>query len=519
MKKVVFSALLMAGCQLANGQANQPDFYRPQYHFSAPKNWINDPNGMIYVNGEYHLFYQYNPFGNVWGHMSWGHAVSKDMIRWQHLPLAIPEINHPGGTVKTGIFSGSSVIDKDNQSGLCPPGTKDCMVAIYTSNVTDGDKHLDQHQSLAFSTDKGRTWTQYANNPVLDLDTKEFRDPNVFWYAPQNKWVMATVRATEHRAAFYESKNLKDWTLMSHFGPIGDTSRVWECPSLFQIPVQNEAGKRKWVLFISAGHAQKGYLGMQYFVGDFDGKTFTVDSDNPKSVAPAVANVVDWGKDYYAAIPFTDRPASQAKPVMMGWLNDWEYANKIPTSPFKGAFSIPREVSLKRTSDGLILVQTPIAGATSLRGAKTERQGVSLTNQTVVLNKAASNVYELEARIRPGTAKSVGIRLVKNGDEETIIRYVDGKLELDRRKSGQVDFSDRFASVEQAPLDVQNGIIKLRIFVDKSIVEVFANEGERVITDLIFPTKSTGSIELFSEGGSAVFEAVTMWPLKSVQQK
>ncbi len=512
-------ALWVSVAQLGYGQSTQatekPDFYRPQYHFTAAKNWINDPNGLIYYGGQYHLFYQYNPFANVWGHMSWGHSVSKDLIHWQHLPLAIPEFTHHDGKTQTAIFSGSAVIDKGNRSGLCPAGTQDCMVAIYTGNVTRGDTHLDQYQNLAYSADQGQTWQQYAKNPVIDLDTKEFRDPNVFWYAPQQKWVMATVRAVEHRAAFYESKNLKDWKLLSHFEPAGDTSRVWECPALVSVPVQHGSGQHKWVLFVSAGHPQTGYLAMQYFVGNFDGTTFTTDADNPKPVAPAVANVVDWGKDYYAAIPFNDRPVSQPNPIMVGWLNDWEYANKLPTTPFKGAYSLPREISLKHSSNGLQLVQQPLAAVSSLRGAKTERQRVVLANQQLTLVKSMANSYEIEAEIKPGSANRVGLVLAKNGTEETVIQYADGKLQLDRRKSGKVDFSDRFASVESAPLTPRNGVIKLRIFVDRQVIEIYANEGERVLTDLIFPTKSAGSIDLFAEGGQAEFSRVTVWAMKS----
>lgn len=495
--------------------------YRPQYHFSAPKGWINDPNGLIYANGEYHMFYQHNPFGNVWGHMSWGHAVSKDLLHWDDLPVAIPEFTN-ADSVKTAIFSGSSVVDKGNKSGLCPDGTGDCMVAIYTGNVTKGDVQTNQHQNLAYSADKGKTWTQYAKNPVLDLHTKEFRDPSVFWYEAQQKWLMAVIKPLDHQVAFYDSKNLKGWKLLSLFGPHGDTTRVWECPSLVQVPIENESGKSKWVVFVSAGHPQKNYLGMQYFVGDFDGTRFTLDKENPKPIAPAVSNPVDWGKDYYAAIPFNDLPGTQKNPIMIGWLNDWEYANKIPTAGFRGAMSLPRQIALRRTAEGLVLVQTPVAGVTSLRGTKKEQQNLTLTSQSQTLEKSLDNVYELEAEISPGTAKAVGIRIAKNsgkdsGDEETIIRYTNGKLELDRRKSGNVAFSDRFPSVETAPLKPTNGIIKLRIFVDRSIVTVFANNGERVITDYIFPSKSAGAIDLFAEGGTAEFKKVTIWPMKSTR--
>ena len=534
MRKLLLNiAVLSALSHYVFGQAKQADFYRPQYHFSAPKNWINDPNGLVYYDGEYHLFYQYNPFDNVWGHMSWGHAVSKDLLHWESLPLALSEYTHPSGSggqevAKTAIFSGSAVVDKGNKTGLCPTGTKDCMVAIYTGNVTQGDKQLAQHQNLAYSVNRGRTWIPYAKNPVLDLKTKEFRDPNVFWYAPQNKWIMSAVKATEHRVAFYESKNLKDWTLMSHFGQQGDTTKVWECPALMPVPVLDETGsstqsQRKWLLFISAGHPQKGFVGMQYFVGDFDGTTFKVDKENPKPISPAVSNVVDYGKDYYAAIQYNDMPAQHRsdgpdKPIMIGWLNNWEYANKLPTTPFKGAMSIPRQIALKRTPAGLQLVQQPISEITNLRGPKTERKAVKLNNQSEILGKSTNNAYEIYAELVPGNAQRVGLKLAKSGNEETIIQYVNGKLQLDRRKSGDVSFSDRFASVEEAPLSPKNGVIKLHIFVDKSVVEVFANDGERVITDLIFPNEQVGNIELFAEGGTAEFRNVTVWQLKSAQK-
>ena len=414
--------------------------YRPQYHFSAPKGWINDPNGLVYYNGEYHLFYQHNPFGNEWGHMSWGHAVSGDLLHWDDLPVAIPEFTNADSISKTAIFSGSTIIDKGNKSGLCPDGSGDCMVAIYTGNVTKGETQTHQYQNLAYSADKGRTWTQYAKNPIIDIGSKEFRDPNVFWYEPQQKWVMSTVKATEHRVAFYESKNLKDWQFLSYFGPAGDTTKVWECPALMTVPIEGEPNKRRWALFISSGHVQKDYVGMQYFVGNFDGKGFTLDPANPKPItADYAGSVVDWGKDYYAAIPFNNLPATQKNPIMIGWINNWVYAGKIPTTPFKGAMSLPRQISLRRTAAGLELVQLPIADVTSLRGEKSTKSDLKLISQSQMLEKSLDNAYEIEAEISPGTAKSVGFRIAKNrsdgpGDEETVIRYVNGKLELDRRK-------------------------------------------------------------------------------------
>ena len=428
------------------------------------------------------------------------------------------------------------MIDRGNRSGLCPPGTTDCLVAIYTGNVTVGDKQRAQYQNLAYSADKGRTWTQYAQNPVLDIGSKEFRDPSVFWHEPTQKWIMATVKATEHRAAFYASTDLKTWTFLSHFGPLGDTTKVWECPALVPVPIEGEAGraakdKSRWVLFISSGHPQPGYVGMQYFVGDFDGTQFTLSNDNPKPVAPAAGvpyaalsgsgSVVDWGKDYYAAIPYNDLPnlsAQLAKPVMIGWANNWAYAGDLPTTPFKGVMSLPRQIALRRTPAGLQLVQQPIAAVTRLREPATvTKTGLRLTNQTQPLVDSTSNAYELLVTLAPGTAKRAGIRLARSGTEETLVYYADGQLQLDRTRSGNVAFNKRFASVETAPLTPRAGLLTLRIFVDKSLVEVFANDGERVITDQIFPTGSAGGISLFAEGGTAAFRRVSLHPIMSVK--
>ncbi len=490
----------------AFGQTAKPDeTYRPRYHFSAPKGWINDPNGLIYANGQYHLFYQHNPFGNEWGHMSWGHAVSKDLLNWQNLPLAIPEFTHPDSKLSTAIFSGSAVLDKDNTSGLCPAGTKGCLVAVYTGNVSAGDKQTAQYQNLAYSADQGLTWTEYAGNPVLDLKTKEFRDPNVFWYAPQQKWLMTVIKPTDHQAAFYESKNLKDWTLLSLFGPQGDTTKVWECPALFQVPIEGSSDK-KWVLTLSSGHRQKNYLAMQYFVGDFDGKTFTAQPQ--KEIL-----YVDEGKDYYAAIPFNDLPNTRKKPIMIGWLNDWEYANKLPTSPFKGAMSVPREISLTNTPDGYRLVQTPVSLA-GRRGKPTNKTNLTVSGPMPLDFTGES--YELEAEIALGSAKQVSILLLKSGDETSTLTYdaATSTLSFDRTKSGNVGFSDRFPSVESVVVKPQKGTLRLHLLVDASIVEIFANDGQQVMTELVFPTKHEGKLELQSVGGSAVFKTLMIWPIK-----
>lgn len=509
-------ALLLSVGAGALGQTAPPEAYRPVYHYTAPKNWVNDPNGLLFDGRQYHLFYQHNPFGNEWGHMSWGHAVSADLLHWQDKPLAIPEFTHPDGKTQTAIFSGSAVIDKGNRQGFCPTGTRDCLVALYTGNVTRGDTQLAQYQNLAYSADNGLTWQQYAHNPVLDLNSKEFRDPNVFWYAPQQKWVMATVKATEHRVALFESTNLKDWRLLSHFGPLTDTSRVWECPALMNVPIDGEPGRSKWVLFVSAGHPQPGYLGMQYFVGDFDGRDFRLDPANPKPLAPAVMNVVDWGKDYYAAIPVNNRPAAQPNPITIGWVNDWEYANKIPTTPFKGTFALPRTLTLSRTAAGLELVQRPISLA-PLRG-----KPVTLTSRPVTGTLAVpfrGEAYELTVDMGVGSASQVGLDLLVSGDEATRLRYdvTTQTLSLDRTHSGQVTFSDRFPSVETMPVPLTNSRLKLHVLVDKAVIEVFADDGRRVLTDAVFPTKHDGQLVLVATGGTATCHTLTVWPIGTTQ--
>ncbi|WP_420155083.1 glycoside hydrolase family 32 protein [Siphonobacter sp.] len=512
MKSYLVSALAAALIIMDfSGQAQSPapatstEKYRPAFHFTPRKNWINDPNGLVYYDGEYHLFYQYNPQGNRWGHMSWGHAVSKDLLHWNELPVALNEFANPDGKSVTMIFSGSAVIDYGNTSKLCPTGTKDCMVAIYTSHVDEKGKALAQHQSLAYSTDKGRTWQQYAKNPVLELNTNEFRDPNVFWYEPQKKWIMAAVKPDEYSVLFFESKDLKSWKQMSRFGKQGDQSKIWECPSLIQVPILNEPGKSRWVLFISSGHRQEGYVGMQYFVGDFDGTNFKLDQENPKPASAEWGNVVDYGKDYYAAIPYNNLPASQKRPVMMGWINNWEYANDLPTEPFKGAMSLPREIALKRTPEGLTLIQQPkISGLRNQ--VRFQQKSLSLNNTSQVVSEVTSSPFELEVTLVPGQAESQGIRLYKDGSEETVLFYQNGKIQLDRRKSGNVSFHQRFPSVEEAPGTLQNGAIKLRLIADASVLEVYVNDGEAVLTDLVFPEKTTGQMELFTKGGTGEFK-------------
>jgi fructan beta-fructosidase len=480
MKKLLTTGFLFFSFLIGFSQQNQPD-YRPTYHHTPPKNWVNDPNGLVYLDGEYHLFYQYNPFGNKWGHMSWAHAVSTDLQTWHPLPLALPEFNNPDGTT-TMIFSGCAVVDSLNTSGLFEKGFKKGLVAIFTSHI-EGKA---QHQSIAYSADRGRTWKRFDKNPVLDLGMKDFRDPNVFWYPEKQVWIMTVVKPLEYIAQFYESKDLKSWTLLSEFGKTGDVTKIWECPSLTKVPV-NGTKETKWVLMISSGHRQKGYLAMQYFVGDFDGKNFI--SQKQDEVL-----YLDEGKDFYAAIPFSNLPPTQKNPIIIGWLNDWEYANDIPTSGFRGGFSVPRQISLYQTNGIYKLKQEPIVKT----GIPTEK--ISLKAKTGFISKLAksnANVYRLQLTIDLSNTKGFDLHLLKHSSNASILSYdvAAESLSLDRTRSGNVDFNKRFPSIETVKIKPENNLLTLDILVDKSVVEIYVNGGKTVITDLVFPLANNSSID------------------------
>ena len=365
MKQFIYPVLFLfvfnnVGCNSSNSStistipnpSKTADAYRPTYHFTADSNWINDPNGLVYHNGEYHLFYQHNPFAPKWGHISWGHSVSKDLIHWKTLPVAMYEDKNPNDNDTTMIFSGSAVVDKNNTSGFANGSQKAPLVAVYTSFVHNKFKPKVQHQSIAYSNDDGLTWTKYAGNPVVDIQSLEFRDPKVFWYEPQQKWVMVVLKAEQREAQFYSSKNLKDWELMSTWGRVGNTARVWECPDLVELAVKG-TNEKKWVFIVSAGHAQDGYVGMQYFIGNFDGTSFTPDHDYKQPT------FLDFGKDFYAAVTYNNAPNDRK--ILVAWMNNWEYANEIPTgNVWRGAYAIPIVLSLVRYDNEIKLIQQPI---------------------------------------------------------------------------------------------------------------------------------------------------------------
>jgi fructan beta-fructosidase len=476
--------------------------YRPQFHFTPSKNWMNDPNGLVYYKDEYHLFYQYNPFGNQWGHMTWGHAVSNDLIGWEHLPNAIPEEN------RIMIFSGSAVVDENNTTGFAKKPGQAPMVAIYTGHfIADTSKPDDyrQAQYIAYSLDDGRTWEKYEGNPVLDEDKKDFRDPKVFWYAPQNKWVMAVVLPHEHIVQFYSSPDLKKWKYLSDFGPAGDTSGIWECPDLLRVPVVGSLAKFKWVLINSQQTT------MQYFVGEFDGTKFINKNPLTKIYRP------DYGPDYYAAITYNHLPANHS-PVLIGWANNWTYAADIPTYPWRSSMSLPRELSLKNVNNEWILIQQPVTSLKNLRAPPDEFNSLMVDGKKLLPVK--SQQLEMEVVLQPSPNSVSGVHLALGNQHVFIIGYDAAmqKLFIDRSGCINNSFSKDFASLSryETPLASVKGKIKLHIFFDKSIVEVFANDGEAVMTAQVFPDEKDNGLELFSDGNATQFESVKFWKIKSV---
>ncbi len=466
---------------------------------------MNDPNGMVFYKGEYHLFYQYNPEGNVWGHMSWGHAISTDMVHWRNLPVAIPE------DPSYMAYSGSAVVDWNNSSGLCKnPGPHDnsCLIAIYAAAYKDRQK-----QHIAFSNDRGRTWTNYAGNPVVDLDARDFRDPKVFWYETQKKWVMVAVLADERKAVFLDSTDLKKWTVRSKFGPAGDDAGQWECPDLLELPVEGTQDK-KWVLIINRNPgAPAGGTGVRYLVGRFDGTQFTDET------LPQTKLWADYGKDFYATNSFNDMPSSDSRRIWMGWTSNWLYAKDEPTVLWRGAQSIPRTLTLRQTAAGTILIQTPVGELQSLRGPAFQVQEASIqeVNRKIAQAGLKGETCEIDAEFEPENAEEIGFRLRKGDNIETLVGVLPSTnmLFVDRTHSGDVSFSKDFPGRYTTTLQGTKRV-RLHIFVDRSSVEVFANDGEKVMTDRVYPPPGSNGIELYSRGGGGKVVSLRIWLLESI---
>ncbi|WCM62846.1 glycoside hydrolase family 32 protein [Paenibacillus polymyxa] len=487
-------------------KSNYSETYRPQFHYSPEKNWMNDPNGMVYFEGEYHLFYQHTPHDTQpdFGNMHWGHAVSKDLVHWTELPPAIP----PGED--GAIFSGSAVVDKNNTSGFFDEEGSG-LVAIYTNEGNKAQPGKPQVQSIAYSKDKGRTWTKYEGNPVLfPTDTLDFRDPKVIWHDESSMWIM--VLAVRDRVEFYTSPNLKEWSFASEFGSdIPHIHRgIFECPDIFRIQVDEDSNTTKWILMLSVGDRNgvnpddpeppAGGSGMMYFVGSFDGKSFT-----PDEALESIDTIkwVDYGSDFYAAVSWNGISNEDGRKIWIGWMNNWRYATTLPSKEWRGKTSIPRELQLRTYLEGLRLIQTPINELSQLRKPILSLQDLTIKPGMNVLSDISAAKAEIIAEFEIGTAVEFGFKVRKSANQETIIGYNISNEELfvDRTKSSATDFHSDFTAIHKATMKPEHGRVQLSIYVDWSSVEVFGNHGKTIISDMIFPDLESRGLELYAIGG------------------
>lgn len=485
------------------------DYYRPEYHHTPLYGWMNDANGLVYKDGEYHLYFQYNPYGSKWGNMHWGHSVSKDLVHWQHLDPAIARdtLGH--------IFSGSTVIDKNNSAGY----GKDAMIAFYTSA---SDEH-GQIQCMAYSNDNGRTYTKYEKNPILTPfdGLKDFRDPKVFWYEPAQKWYM--IVSADKNMRFYSSTDLKQWEYLSQFGEgYGVQPNQFECPDFIQLPVDGNKDNMKWVMIVNINPGCPfGGSATEYFIGDFDGKEFKCDTDK------SVTKWLDFGKDHYATVCFSN---TGDRIIAVPWMSNWQYANVTPIRQYRGANALPRELSLYTKNGEIYMAANVVKETEALRKSTRNIESLSVEGETVIdsITDGLNSGVELEMDIVPGKAQTVGFDIMNAKGEKTKI-YLDlksGRAVMDRTESGLISFGEKaephfkenhdrrktesinyindFALGTWAPLSLCEGkSYHFNVFVDKCSVELFVDGGRIAMTNLVFPTEVYNSLRFYTEGGKA----------------
>ncbi len=474
--------------------------YRPAFHHTPLYGWMNDPNGMFHKDGKWHLYYQYNPYGSKWQNMTWGHSVSTDLLHWEHKPEAIK----PNGL--GAVFSGSCVVDKENTAGF----GKDAVVALYTSAATS------QIQSLASSTDDGTTFDIYPGNPVITLES-EARDPKVFWNNETKEWNLSLAHALDHEMLFFTSPDLKNWTLSGNFGKgLGAQDGVWECPDLFELPVEG-TGEKKWVLICNINpDGPFGGSGTQYFVGSFDGKTFKADTDKDGNVA---TKWLDYGKDHYATVSWSDAPSGRRTAI--GWMSNWQYAAEVPTLQFRSANTLPREIGLFQGPDGEIYASSaPSPEVDALRGDLVKKAGkisAGKSPRTIALPEANDGICEILLDIEAGKNSVTDLTLANEAGDKVVMTYDANAhtLSFDRTHSGVVDFSQDFPAITVTPTHETSGKISLRIFVDRSSIEVFGDDGRFVMTNLVFPTSPYSTLSVASNGGGARISNLRIYSLRA----
>lgn len=470
--------------------------YRPVYHHTPVYGWMNDPNGMFYKDGVYHLYFQYNPYGSMWANMTWGHSTSIDLTHWTYEGTAI--VPDAWGA----IFSGSCVVDKDNTAGF----GKGAVVAFYTSAKSTpwGDV---QSQSMAYSLDNGKTFIKYEHNPILTSNERDFRDPKVFWYAPGKHWVM--MLAVGQEMQIYSSGNLKEWKKESSFGAMqGAHGGVWECPDLVEVAVEGSKEK-KWVLICNLNPGGPfGGSAAQYFVGSFDGKKFVNES-------PTQTKWLDWGKDNYATVTWSNAPAGRC--IALGWMSNWQYANSVPTTQYRSANTLARDLTLYRAGGELYLKSKP---SPEIKKARAEEKKIStfeVKGNYEVASLLADNkgAYEIEMTIENKGTSKIDFSLMNEKGEKVAMYYdvVRKQFVMDRSASGIVGFSRDFPAVTVAPVR-NTDQIHLRLFIDRSSVEAFGEDGEYVMTNLVFPAEPYNRMVFSSDKGSYIVKSMNVYRLQ-----
>lgn len=518
---LVFCSCLISGCGTPKGSSGRneeviivyDEKFRPQFHFSPEKGWMNDPNGLVYFDGEYHLFYQYYPDSTVWGPMHWGHAVSTDLVHWQNLPIAL----YPDSLGY--IFSGSAVVDRNNTSGF---GTSDKipLVAIYALHnpaIERSGSNTFENQAIAYSLDKGRTWIKYPGNPVLkNPGIRDFRDPKVFWHRESGKWIM--ILAVHDRVHLYSSPDLKNWTFESEFGKeTGAHGGVWECPDLFPLNVKGK-DQIKWVMLVSINPGgPNGGSATQYFTGDFDGHNFVADDTLEKWV--------DYGPDNYAGVTWSDIPETDGRRLFLGWMSNWNYAAVVPSSTWRSAMTGPRDLSLIKNKDQYMLISKPVKELEALRIASKSTgfqldensKEEELLDDSFDLSKCEL-VFEFNfGDSFPDTLKM----LLGNKTGENLIvglSFITNEFYIDRRESGNTSFSKSFPGIATAPYQ-PGKTLKIRILLDATSSELFADDGKLVMTGLFFPSSGYSNLRIFSKGGSWLTGSCKFYELEGIWQK
>ncbi|MBB3058800.1 glycoside hydrolase family 32 protein [Mucilaginibacter gotjawali] len=491
-------------CSLVTAQQQKTNLYnepfRPQLHFSPKAHWMNDPNGMVYFNHTYHLFFQYYPGGTVWGPMHWGHAISKDLVHWQQLPIAL----YPDSLGY--IFSGSAVVDSNNTSGFGKNG-KIPLVAIFTHHDPKGERAGTdnfQNESIAYSLDEGRTWTKYSGNPVLkNPGIRDFRDPKVMWYAKDKKWVMTL--ATKDHITFYSSRDLKTWAKESEFGKeIGAHGGVWECPDLFPLKLN---GKQYWVLVVNLNPGgPNGGSATQYFVGQFDGEQFVPVDDQIKWL--------DYGPDEYAGITWNN---TGSRKIFLGWMSNWSYATQVPTASWRSAMTIPRDLKLISIDGNILLTSMPVKAILKLKQQPILAGNVHVKKIYAGNTKASTTAGRYLLDLQTNSLNDFALELANSNNEKLIIGFDKNANQyfIDRTKAGVHDFNKDFAGIFKAPRFVANKSVKLTLVVDRASVEIFADGGATVMTCIFFTEKPLNKVSILSDSAIRI-KSLSIAGLKSI---